>query len=145
MYSFEENINQIYHYLTLTALNDDAKVKISQFMDAYHQTLNEYLNSNTPNISTTQRLQALTGPVNVALTTPDDGKPHPAAELIKQKVNDHGKEMEKPFVRSLRNPNAPSLIKDDNEMMNGFSFAIIIVCFTIVLGMVLGALLFLIK
>lgn len=145
MESFTDNINQIYSYLEAFSLDETAKNKISQFMDAYHQTLNEYLNAEIPNEETAKRLQALTGPVNKALNMPDDGTFHPAVEFIKQKVSDQGKAMEKPFVKSLRNPNAPSLIKDDDYMMNGFSFAIIVVCFTIVLGMVLGALLFLIK
>ena len=141
--NFDENINLVYQSFNKTSLDEKTLTILTQFMDAYEQTLNEHLNLEYPNPEVTQRLQLLTGPVQKALNTQDDGTLHPAADFIKQKLNEQGKAMEKPFARVLSNPNAPSLIS--SEDMNGFSFAIILVCFTIVLGMVLGALLFLIK
>ena len=141
--SFDENINIVYKSLNWTTLDDKTKLVLAQFMDAYHQTLQEHLNSEISQPEVIKRLKLLTGPVQQALNMADDGKCHPAVDFIKQKLNDQGKEMEKPFTKVLKNSNAPALVS--NEDMNGFSFAIILVCFTIVLGMVLGALLFLIK
>ncbi|MBE6148087.1 MAG: hypothetical protein E7167_01045 [Firmicutes bacterium] len=142
--SFDESIDLVYQSLMATSLNAQTEKVLSQFMEAYHQTLQEHLNSEIELPQVTERLRILTGPIQEALNTPDDGNLHPAADFIKNKLNEQGKEMEKPFARVLKNPNAPSL-HNSQEEMNGFSFAIIIVCFTIVLGMVLGALLFLIK
>ena len=140
---FNQNINLVYQSFQLTFLDNETITILNQFMEAYHKTLNEHLNLETPNMEVSERLRLLTGPVQQALNTPNDGIPHPAADYIKQKLNEQGKEMEKPFVKALINPNAPTLISNDD--MNGFSFAIILVCFTIVLGMVLGALLFVLK
>lgn len=141
---FDENIKLIYDSFNLTTLDNQTLTILSQFMEAYNQTLLEHLNSEITTPGAIERLRILTGPVQKAINTMDDGIPHPAADFIKQRINAQGQAMEKPFMRVLKNPDAPSL-SSDNEDMNGFSFAIIVVCFTIVLGMVLGALLFVIK
>lgn len=140
-------IKIIYDSLDKPTLDESTTTMLTQFMDAYHQILDEHANALTPNPEVTAKLQVLTGPVNKAMNIPDDGKPHPAADFIKEKIINHGMEREKDFARVLKNPNAPSIsYEDENPLqINGFSFAIVVVCFTIVVGMVLGALLFLIK
>ena len=140
---FDENINLVYQSLNMTSLDDKTFKILTQFMEAYHQTVQEHLNSNIANPEVTERLRLLTGPVQAAINIETDETPHPAADFIKQKLSEQGREMEKSFARVLSNPNAPSLIRDED--MNGFSFAIVLVCFTIVLGMIFGALLFVIK
>lgn len=144
MSSFEENLKRVYDSFNLTNLDESTINMLSQFMDAYHQILQEHLNSEYELKGVAERLKKLTGPVQKALNTPDDGNLHPAADFIKTKLAEQAKEMEKPFRKVLTTSNAPALV-DPNEHMNGFSLSIIIVCFTIVLGMVLGALLFVIK
>lgn len=141
---FDENINLVYKSFKATSLDEQTKIILTQFMEAYQKTLHEHLNSDVAVPEVTERLRILTGPIQEALNIPEDGNLHPAADFIKNKLSEQGKEMEKPFARVLSNPNAPSLLSSNDEM-NGFSLAIIIVCFTIVLGIVLGALLFLIR
>ena len=142
--SFEQSINLIYQSFNLKELDAKTLNALNQFMDAYNQTLNEHLNSNITSAETLERLRILTGPIQKALNTPDDGNLYPAIKFIKNKLSEQGKEMEKPFAKLLRNPAVPALSSSSDDI-NGFSFAIIIVCFTIVIGMVLGALLFLLR
>ena len=144
MENFDNSLKIVYDSFNATTLDDKTKEVLTQFMEAYDQILQEHLNSEYELPGVAQRLQELTGPIQKALNTPADGAMHPAADFIKEKLIEQGKAMEKPFAKVLTNPNAPSLIPSD-EPINGFSLAIIIVCFTIVLGMVFGALLFVIK
>lgn len=136
----------VYDSLKLNSLDEQTKVLLSQFMEAYHQTLNAYLNSEVQNPELSIKLQQLSGPVRVALNTPNDGHPHPAAEFIKQREQQNGMEMEKGFDKVLKNPNAPSIInEEDNLQINGYSLAFIIIGITLVLGIILGKLLFVIS
>jgi len=139
-------IKLVYDSLNLETMDSSTELTLSQFMEAYHQTLNEYLNSDKPSAEVTIRLQQLSGPVRVALNTPNDGQPHPAADFIKRKEQEHGIEMEKGFSKVLRNPNMPSTINEEDQLqINGFSLGIIVVGATLILGIILGALLFAIK
>ena len=119
-------------------------------MEAYNQTLNEYLNADVPSEAITERLRLLSGPVDFVLKnfpdTGDEEVPYPAVEIIKKRLNERGAEMEKGFTRVLT-PNTPNIIPDqaDKIQINGFSYAIIVVILTILLGTIIGALLFFIK
>lgn len=144
----DQYLDLIYESLNKSFVDEKTTTLLSQFMDAYYQTLDEHLNAPVPNQEVINRLQKLTGPINAALNMPEpqDGSKRPAVDFIKEKIQNHGMEMEKGFAKVLKNPNAPSVSYEDEPLqINGFSFAIIVVCFTIVVGMVLGALLFLIK
>ena len=142
----DKYIDIIYNSLKMTSLDSETSTALAQFMEAYHKTLDEHLNSPVTNPEVTSRLQTLTGPVNAALSMPDDGKPHPAVDFIKEKIQNHGMEMEKGFAKVLKNPNVPSVKYEDETMqMNGFSLGIIVVIATLIAGFALGALLFFIK
>ena len=142
--NMENKIKIIYDSLDQINLDNDTLSLLNQFMEAYHQTLDEYVNLQVPNNEIANRLKLLTGPINKAMTTPDGPIKYPAVDFIKEKINNHGVEMEKGFTKKLVNPNAPSTIPEEEptNYMNGFSFSIILVCFTILIGMILGALAF---
>ena len=44
--SFEENLNLVYKILEYTTLDNDANNCLENFMQAYNQTLHQYLNLN---------------------------------------------------------------------------------------------------
>lgn len=148
--SLEESIDSIYEYLYLNSLDRGMITSLTLFMEAYNQTLNEYLNADVPSEAVTERLRLLSGPVDFVLKnfpdTGDEKVPYPAVEIIKKRLNERGAEMEKGFTRVLT-PNTPNIIPDqaDKIQINGFSYAIIVVILTILLGTIIGALLFFIK
>lgn len=140
----DQYIQAIYDSLKMSSLDEKTIALLSQFMDAYHQTLDAHLNSQMPNSEITSQLQILTGPINAAIQMQDGATP--AADFIKEKLHNHGMEMEKGFAKVLKNPNAPSVQYEEEQMsINGYSFAIIVVFSTIILGVILGAILFFTK
>ena len=147
----EENIEKIYEYLYLTSLDSNMINAINMFMNAYNQTLNEYLNAQNPSYELIQRLQILSGPVNFVYSNFPDNydspEPHPAADIIKNKINDYSTSLEKGFTRTRKNANIPSTIPEEKEytQINGFTTAIIVVILTTIFGILLGALLFFIR
>ena len=157
----KENISNIYEYLYLNSLDSKMINSLNLFMDAYNQTLNEYLNANNPSYDLIQKLKILSGPINFVYANfpdnPNSLEPHPAADLIKKKINDYNTELEntrlenagleKGFTRVKKNANMPSTIPDENEytQINGFTTGAIIVILTILFGILLGTLLFFIK
>ena len=144
--SLEENINTIYELLYLPNLDNTMKELLSMYINAYNQTIEEY-NSN-PNDEVKKRLDLLYGPINYVLKNfPDDDNPvpFPAVDIIKKNFWKESMAQNKSFARALR-PNTPSILPDDNSYkINGFSYAIIVVIITILLGIGLGALLWFIK
>ena len=148
--SLEDIINSIYGMLYLDQLNQVMVTSLSLFMDAYNQTLSDYLNAENPSDEITKRLRLLSGPVNDVLAKfPDDAQDqisYPAVEIIKKKLTEHGVSVEKPFTRALRS-NIPNILPEepDKVQINGFSYAIIVVILTMILGVILGALLNFIK
>ena len=144
--SVEENINTIYELLYLPNLDDTMNELLSMYLNAYNQTIEEY-NSN-PTDEVKKRLDLLYGPINYVLKNfPDDDNPvpFPAVDIIKKNFWKESITQNKSFARALR-PNTPNILPDDNSYkINGFSYAIIIVIITILLGIGLGTLLWFIK
>ncbi|MBR4231514.1 MAG: hypothetical protein IKR74_05120 [Bacilli bacterium] len=144
--SLEENINAIYELLYLPNLDNTMNEMLSMYLNAYNQTIQEY-NSN-PTDEVKKRLDLLYGPINYVLKNfPDDDNPvpFPAVDIIKKNFWKQSVAQNNAYSRALK-PNIPNILPDDSSYkINGFSYAIIIVIITILLGIGLGTLLWFIK
>lgn len=144
--SLKDNLNSIYELLYQPNLDNTMTELLSYYMDAYNQMLDNY--QNNPSDENKQQLNALSGPVNYVLSHfPDDDNqiPYPAVDFIKMHLGTHGMAQDKAYTRSL-SPSIPKLLSDDNDrQINGFSYAIIVIFITIILGIGLALLLLFIQ
>ena len=146
--SLEESINKIYKYLYARVLTAEDENIIKQYIDAYNETLRRCIDEHTPDDD--KRFELLSGPLKfIKYNFPEGNNKYPAIEIIINGIgpfalNEGTSPRSNNYVRTLRNPNIPS-IQDKNPRINGFTSAFIIVFFTIWLGILLGTLLFFIK
>jgi hypothetical protein len=148
--SLEEKVNKIIGYLTLENIDNDIIGSINLFMDAYNQTLNEYLNAPEKNEELENRLRILSKPMNYYYSLINDTNninKYPSLNIISGKLNEYGSSIEQSFTRTLTNPNFPSTYNSDDDIKinNGFTVNTILIIVTVLLGFMLGALLFIIK
>lgn len=148
--SLEEKVNKIIGYLTLENIDNDIIGSINLFMDAYNQTLNEYLNAPNKNEELENRLRILSKPMNYyysLINDPSNINKYPSLNIISGKLNDYSSSIEQSFTRTLTNPNFPSTYNSDDDIKinNGFTVNTILIIVTVLLGFMLGALLFIIK
>lgn len=148
--SLEEKVNKIIGYLTLENIDNDIIGSINLFMDAYNQTLNEYLNAPEKNEELENRLRILSKPMNYyysLINDPNNINKYPSLNIISGKLNEYGSSIEQSFTRTLTNPNFPSTYNSDDDIKinNGFTVNTILIIVTVLLGFMLGALLFIIK
>ena len=145
--SLEENIDTIYELLYLPSLDNTMSELLSLYINAYNQTIEEY--NNNPSEEKRKRIEILSGPINFVFKNfPDDDNqvPYPAVDIIKKNFGAQNLSQDKPLARTLK-ADIPSVFPEEtnNYQMNGFSFAVIIIMFTIFLGIGLAVLLLFIQ
>ncbi len=145
--------NIIYKYLYYNSLTDDMKASITDYLDTYFSYYKKYTNMNVRDENLSRIFSILEGPINEANNqynlSLNDGKPHPAVDIIKQKLTEFFMQMDSENVsvansldkgkqRTL-NPPGISGIKLFNDE-NGFAKSFIIILATILIGIIIAVL-----
>lgn len=144
------NIQKLMKIIDKDVLNEEDIQFINYYLEAYNQTLNAYIaSSNDPTLN--QNVQLLSLPINEIYTPFKTIKETPAVKIIKDFIehpqnnfnnsNQQGQSNSLSNTRTLTNPKFPKMFSDDN----GFISTIIIVSLTIIVGFILGAMLFFLK
>ncbi|MGN1378849.1 MAG: hypothetical protein ACI4XR_00385 [Bacilli bacterium] len=142
--------NVIYRCLYLNKINDNLKDAINSYLDVYFEAYKKYVNLTNKNDVITNIFNILQGPINevdnpynLAL---NDGKPHPAIDLIKEKLakfyatlEENSYSQNKGISRSLT-PMSTKGIKLTIDDENGFTKSIFIIIITIILGIIIALL-----
>ena len=148
--------NVIYRCLYLNEINDNLKNAIINYLDVYFDAYKKYSNLEQKDDDLTKIFNILGGPIN-EVDNPynlslNDGKPHPAIELIKEKLEkfynelnnnaisqSKGNSQSKGFSRELLPASAIKGIKLYNDE-SGFAKSFIIIIATILLGILIAGL-----
>ena len=148
--------NVIYRCLYLNEINDNLKNAIINYLDVYFDAYKKYSNLEQKDDDLTKIFNILGGPIN-EVDNPynlslNDGKPHPAIELIKEKLEkfynelnnnaisqSNGNSQSKGFSRELLPASAIKGIKLYNDE-SGFAKSFIIIIATILLGILIAGL-----
>jgi len=148
--------NVIYRCLYLNEINDNLKNAIINYLDVYFDAYKKYSNLEQKDDDLTKIFNILGGPIN-EVDNPynlslNDGKPHPAIDLIKERLakfyNElnnnaisqiNGNSQSKGFSRELLPASAIKGIKLYNDE-NGFAKSFIIIIATILLGILIAGL-----
>ncbi len=142
------NIQKLMKLIDKDVLNEEDIQFINYYLEAYNQTLNAYISSsNDPMLN--QNVQLLSIPINEIYTPFKQIKETPAVKMIRDFIehpqndfnNSNNMQQARSNTRTLTNPKFPKMINDDN----GFISTIIIVSLTIVIGFILGAMLFFLR
>lgn len=146
--NLQSQIAIIYRCLYLNQLNESLIIAIENFIAIYLKTYEQYTNLDAPNDQVKMLYDLLSGPINEAYnehnTNLYDGMPHPAVEIIKNKLDEYHSSLEKSFNRKLTKD---GIIYYDDETVpkNGYSFQLLIYVTAIILGVFLGYILYIIK
>ncbi|MDY4618452.1 MAG: hypothetical protein SO484_00400 [Bacilli bacterium] len=142
--------NVIYRCLYLNEINDNLKNAIINYLDVYFDAYKKYSNLEQKDDDLTKIFNILGGPIN-EVDNPynlslNDGKPHPAIDLIKERLekfynelNNNAISQSKGFSRELLPASAIKGIKLYNDE-NGFAKSFIIIIVTILLGILIAGL-----
>lgn len=148
--------NVIYRCLYLNEINDNLKNAIINYLDVYFDAYKKYSNLEQKDDDLTKIFNILGGPIN-EVDNPynlslNDGKPHPAIDLIKERLakfynelnnnaisQNNGNSQSKVFSRELLPASAIKGIKLYNDE-SGFAKSFIIIIVTILLGILIAGL-----
>lgn len=148
--------NVIYRCLYLNEINDNLKNAIINYLDVYFDAYKKYSNLEQKDDDLTKIFNILGGPIN-EVDNPynlslNDGKPHPAIDLIKERLEkfynelnnnaisqNNGNSQSKGFSRELLPASAIKGIKLYNDE-SGFAKSFIIIIATILLGILIAGL-----
>ena len=148
--------NVIYRCLYLNEINDNLKNAIINYLDVYFDTDKKYSKKEKKDDDLTKIFNILGGPIN-EVDNPynlslNDGKPHPAIDLIKERLakfynelnnnaisQSNGNSQSKGFSRELLPASAIKGIKLYNDD-SGFAKSFIIIIATILLGILIAGL-----
>lgn len=148
--------NVIYRCLYLNEINDNLKNAIINYLDVYFDAYKKYSNLEQKDDDLTKIFNILGGPVN-EIDNPynlslNDGKPHPAIDLIKERLakfynelnnnainQSNSNSQSKGFSRELLPASAIKGIKLYNDE-SGFAKSFIIIIATILLGILIAGL-----
>lgn len=148
--------NVIYRCLYLNEINDNLKNAIINYLDVYFDAYKKYSNLEQKDDDLTKIFNILGGPIN-EVDNPynlslNDGKPHPAIDLIKERLEkfynelnnnaisqSNGNSQSKGFLRELLPASAIKGIKLYNDE-SGFAKSFIIIIATILLGILIAGL-----
>lgn len=147
--------NVIYRCLYLNEINDNLRDAIISYLDVYFDAYKKYSNLEQKDDDLTKIFNILGGPIN-EVDNPynlslNDGKPHPAIDLIKERLNkfyselnnnsniQNGNSQSKGFSRELLPASAIKGIKLYNDE-SGFAKSFIIIIATILLGILIAGL-----
>lgn len=148
--------NVIYRCLYLNEINDNLKNAIINYLDVYFDAYKKYSNLEQKDDDLTKIFNILGGPIN-EVDNPynlslNDGKPHPAIELIKERLEkfynelnnnaisqSNGNSQSKGFSKELLPASAIKGIKLYNDE-SGFAKSFIIIIATILLGILIAGL-----
>lgn len=148
--------NVIYRCLYLNEINDNLKNAIINYLDVYFDAYKKYSNLEQKDDDLTKIFNILGGPIN-EVDNPynlslNDGKPHPAIDLIKERLakfynelnnnainQSNSNSQSKGFSRELLPASAIKGIKLYNDE-NGFAKSFIIIIATILLGILIAGL-----
>lgn len=143
--------NVIYRCLYLNEINDNLKNAIINYLDVYFDAYKKYSNLEQKDDDLTKIFNILGGPIN-EVDNPynlslNDGKPHPAIDLIKEKLekfynelnNDNAISQSNSYTRTLLPASAIKGIKLYNDE-SGFAKSFIIIIVTILLGILIAGL-----
>lgn len=158
--AFFENLtkeaNVIYRCLYLNEINDNLKNAIINYLDVYFDAYKKYSNLEQKDDDLTKIFNILGGPIN-EVDNPynlslNDGRPHPAIDLIKERLEkfynelnnnaisqSNGNSQSKGFSRELLPASAIKGIKLYNDE-SGFAKSFIIIIATILLGILIAGL-----
>ena len=148
--------NVIYRCLYLNEINDNLKNAIINYLDVYFDAYKKYSNLEQKDDDLTNIFNILGGPIN-EVDNPynlslNDGKPHPAIDLIKERLakfynelnnnainQSNSNSQSKGFSRELLPASAIKGIKLYNDE-SGFAKSFIIIIATILLGILIAGL-----
>lgn len=148
--------NVIYRCLYLNEINNNLKNAIINYLDVYFDAYKKYSNLEQKDDDLTKIFNILGGPIN-EVDNPynlslNDGKPHPAIDLIKERLEkfynelnnnaisqSNGNSQSKGFSRELLPASAIKGIKLYNDE-SGFAKSFIIIIATILLGILIAGL-----
>ena len=148
--------NVIYRCLYLNEINDNLKNAIINYLDVYFDAYKKYSNLEQKDDDLTKIFNILGGPIN-EVDNPynlslNDGKPHPAIDLIKERLakfynelnnnainQSNSNSQSKGFSRDLLPASAIKGIKLYNDE-SGFAKSFIIIIATILLGILIAGL-----
>lgn len=148
--------NVIYRCLYLNEINDNLKNAIINYLDVYFDAYKKYSNLEQKDGDLTKIFNILGGPIN-EVDNPynlslNDGKPHPAIDLIKERLakfynelnnnainQSNSNSQSKGFSRELLPASAIKGIKLYNDE-SGFAKSFIIIIATILLGILIAGL-----
>lgn len=143
--------NVIYRCLYLNEINDNLKNAIISYLDVYFDAYKKYSNLEQKDDDLTKIFNILGGPIN-EVDNPynlslNDGKPHPAIDLIKERLNrfyselnnTNGMSQSQSYSRTLLPASAIKGIKLYNDE-SGFAKSFIIIIATILLGILIAGL-----
>lgn len=148
--------NVIYRCLYLNEINDNLKNAIINYLDVYFDAYKKYSNLEQKDDDLTKIFNILGRPIN-EVDNPynlslNDGKPHPAIDLIKERLEkfynelnnnaisqSNGNSQSKGFSRELLPASAIKGIKLYNDE-SGFAKSFIIIIATILLGILIAGL-----
>lgn len=143
--------NVIYRCLYLNEINDNLKNAIISYLDVYFDAYKKYSNLEQKDDDLTKIFNILGGPIN-EVDNPynlslNDGKPHPAIDLIKERLNRfyselnnaNGMSQSQGYSRTLLPVSAIKGIKLYNDE-SGFAKSFIIIIATILLGILIAGL-----
>ncbi len=143
--------NVIYRLLHLNEVNDNLKNSIASYLDLYFDTYKKYCNLEQKDEDLTKIFNILSGPIN-EVDNPynlelNDGKPHPAMDLIKERLNMFYSELNNSSGMSQSEGKSRTLVPESSikgiklyNDENGFIKSIIIIIATIILGILLASL-----
>lgn len=138
--------NVIYRCLYLNEINDNLKNAIINYLDVYFDAYKKYSNLEQKDDDLTKIFNILGGPIN-EVDNPynlslNDGKPHPAIDLIKERLEKFYNELNNKsngYTRTLLPASAIKGIKLYNDE-SGFAKSFIIIIVTILLGILIAGL-----
>lgn len=145
--------NIMYKYLYYNSLSDEMKRTIIDYLDTYFSYYKKYTNMNVRDENLSRIFSILEGPINEANNqynlSLNDGKPHPAVDIIKQKLSEFFMQMDSENISAansldkgksrILNPPGISGIKLFNDE-SGFAKSFIIILATILIGIIIAVL-----
>ncbi len=135
-----ENLSEIEQIIKKNIIGNNESLIIDNFVNHYWQNAELVLNATDPLpqkvITEVTKGREI---INIASTLDTPGAKMLMEHLTKI-VSDSTKTFEKSYTRSLKNPNIPNTLKEDNTLdVSGFTNVLIIIIVTIILGLILAA------
>ncbi len=138
-------VNKIHLLLNLKELTLEQKDMLTNFLLMYDEALAAFNVENT--IVSSTRLQLLSTPILAVLNNPTLDNDNEAIKMINDHLNKKEAANEKGYARVRGNSNYSLSLEERNalEKINGFTQVILILSSTVIIGILLGILLFYIK